>query len=114
MTDLLRELIDYVVEASPILWSILTKQVYANIVADMLWVVVLGASCVLLVKFTKHGIEKHEEDSYSMWELWAALGGMGALLAGAISMVLLTGLVKMIINPEFYAIRLILAQLSGN
>jgi len=109
----LQELIEFLENASPMVWEVLLKQVYIDAVANIAWAIMLVVVCILLIKLIKYSHEKMEEDSYSSWEMGLWLGYIFAPAAGALAFGLLVSAAMRFANPEFYAIRYILYQISG-
>ena len=113
MTDLLRELIEFVKDASPEVWRILLKQAYVDAAGAAIWAIGLLAATVALYKLTRYGIQRHEEDSYSMWDLGATFSGVTGAISAILAIANLISVFQKFLNPEFYAVRFILQQLGG-
>ena len=114
MDTLLQELIVFLQDASPLIWSALMKQVYANAVECLFFCVVCLAIAVLLFRLHKYGAKMKEEESYnSDWETPYYLGTMLGYAFIFIALVLFVSAIKPFYNPEYYAIQLLLSQLGG-
>ena len=113
MTELLKELIEFIKDASPQLWAILIKQVYVEAVSFLIWGIVLSVSVYFLVKFSNYCREQHKKDKYEMWDAGAVLTCIVSIIAAPAALSFLISAMKWFSNPEFYAIRYILQQLGN-
>lgn len=109
--EVLRKLIDFLQEASPLVWSTLLKQVYVDAAGNIAWSVGLLVIAFVLYKAGKYG--KENATDYNMsgemgWIAWVLCA-----FAGAGSFGLLVDAMKNFANPEFYAIQYILRQIGG-
>lgn len=117
MEDMLRELIEFVKSASPMIWETFQRQVQVQIFQLIFWAVVLslvgGACAVICYKTYKKVQDKKDESYYSntddvMIMLFSALAALAGLAIGLINV---TDAVSRMINPDFYTIQLILEQI---
>jgi len=104
----LEELINFIKSITPVLWDTLLKQVYADIVTLLIWMVLTALAAFFLIRFAR---KRLAEDDCDMAGIFAMIGGV---LSTIISPVLLTSAVRMLINPYYYAITNILSTLKGN
>lgn len=113
MTELLQELIEFLREASPMVWEAMVRQVYVEAAQNAIWTI---ASIVLMVwgyLTYMRGYTMHEEDEESDGEWIQFIGGL--ILALGFVFTIITGFeaVVRLVNPNYYAIKLILEQLGG-
>jgi len=101
--DILSELVKFLQEVSPLVWQSLIKQVYSEAIAYVIWGIGLAIACPFLVKFAKR-----MEDEPVGFFAYIAVG-----IAALASLLLLTSAIQHFINPEFYAIRLIVSSVGG-
>ena len=110
--EVLRKLIEFVQEASPLIWQTLVKQVYAEAVGHVVWLVAAVGLSVLIYRFCiwmkKIDDEANDTDITLQLVGWVAL-----ILLGAFITFQATESFKMFFNPEYYAIKLILANMGG-
>lgn len=110
MNELLQQLIDFLKSSSPFIWSLLIKQVYVNAISNILWGIGLGVISFFLVKLGIYGKKKAEEDS--LWETGTIFAFIGSSIAGFLAFYLLTESIMYFINPQYYAITLIVQSLK--
>ena len=113
MTELLKELVEYIKTASPQLWAILIKQAYVEAVGHLLWTMFLMGVTYALYRVGKWSQVKKENDEFSDWEYAAIFSYLVAGITFIIGFAFLVSTTKWFINPEFYAIRYILQQLGS-
>lgn len=117
MTELLQQLINFIKEASPVVWDTFIKQVYVEAGQALIWTVVLVISTVLLIKcgnYCRHKYNDVDEEDYlfgqylfGQWMSYAF-----AIFASLYSVTLITSAVSQFINPEYYAIQMIVGMLE--
>jgi len=115
--DVLRELIEFLKDASPLVWNALIKQVYVEASGNLAWAIVLLIAAIVLYKLGKLSKQKSkgDEEHYPSPE-WAIICGLfwvSSASAAMFSFGLLVSAVQRFINPEFYAIRFILWNIGG-
>jgi len=113
MDEILMELVEFLKNASPVVWSALIRQVYVEAFSKIAWGIGLAALCYISVKTTKYAYNKTKDDSYSMWELGGIFLAILSVVVGIWSFENFVEAVKWFANPDFYAIRFILQQLGG-
>ena len=111
--EVLSQLIAFLQEASPLVWATLIKQVYVEAVADLIWAIGLIVVCILLAKLGNYGRKESEKDKYSEWGFWFWFVYLSSAFAVLISFSLFVSALMQFVNPEFYAIRYILQQITG-
>jgi hypothetical protein len=113
MNEVLAQLVAFLKEASPLVWSTLIKQVYIEASANIAWSIGLLVVCVLLAKLGNYRRKQYAEDEYSDWQqcMWFLYLGSG--IFGAIAFALVVSALMHFANPEFYAIRFILSNIGG-
>lgn len=113
MNEVLSELVAFLKEASPLVWSALIKQVYIEASANIAWAVGLVVVCVLLAKLGNYGRKIYEEDDMSDWEIGQWFAYAGSAISGLVAFGLFVSALMHFANPEFYAIRYIISTLGG-
>jgi hypothetical protein len=118
--QVLQKLIEFLQNASPLVWSTLVKQVYVEAISMIAWAVGLFVLCLLLIKFGKWLGAKSEEmaekrsdydtDGYNMGK-WVSY--LSSFMAGVFFFSLLIEAFKHIANPNFYAIQYIVQTITG-
>ena len=108
--EVLRKLIDFLQEVSPLIWSTFIKQVYVEAFANIAWAIGLAVVCVLFAKLGNYGRNCCEENY--RWEVGAWFAYIGSTISGFISFGLLVSAIMHLANPEFYAIRYIISQIA--
>lgn len=130
---LLQELIDLVKTASPKLWEIAVRQVYANVASDLMWLFFLIPIMILtsiwMKKFYKKckNLEKEKEECNSITDVWDRkdrrkeidnrlsdtnlLFGITCaieILLGLVMIIIFSNIIPKLINPEYYAIQILI------
>ena len=106
MDEILKALMEFLKEASPMVWNALVRQVHAEAVEYMVWAVVsliAGTSLwVISVKFAEAADDESVE--------WICRIVVGIILFAFVALVICGA--KRFYNPDYYAIRLILEALG--
>jgi hypothetical protein len=113
MTDeILRELIEFIENASPAVWSTLLKQVRLDAFSGLAWAVVMIV--VAVVAFWLASSAYKNDNSRDDWREEKMVGGSIAfVLSSVVAFALSVDAIMRLVNPEFYAIRFILMQIGG-
>lgn len=115
MTELLQQLVEFIKDASPYVWNLLIKQEYINAYANLIWTGILLILCIIGViigiKMWKLGDEEKDDDS--SWYGASLTSFVISVITGVIGLVILTPAVKILLNPEYYAIIHIIGKLTG-
>lgn len=110
----LKEFIEFVRTASPVIWQALYKQVYVEAIGFVAWSVVMLILTVILVRFGKFAGVKEKKGGYL--NDWGLVQGFSYFLAAVTTLVafgLFLSFIMRFANPEFYAFRLILFTIGG-
>lgn len=110
MNELAYELIEFIREGSPAIWSVLMRQVYAVVISQAIMAVATTVLCVALARFGGYSVKRSKENSD--WEMGAILGYAFSVMAGGIALALTNGVVMRLANPEFYAIQFVIQGLG--
>ena len=108
MESTLNQAIEYIRTIAPAVWAILIKQVYSNAITNLIGGVVFIVVTVALLQGIRYCIKRHEEDSYSGWEMGVLFLSMGVFVTSLISFFALINTFQYLYNPEFYAIQQII------
>ena len=111
MTEIVRELIEFIKNASPQLWAILIRQAYTEATAKAIWAIALLAACYASVRLARHFAKLAEGDSD--WGQIMVVTYISAFICGVVAFSMLIGSIMWFINPEFYAIRFILQSITA-
>lgn len=116
MNEALTQLIEFIKNASPLIWSTLIKQVYIEAIATVVWSVGLIILCIVFAKIGSYGLKLYREDEYtnSEWQEGYIFSFIGSVICGAISFSLAVSALMHFSNPEFYAIRYIISILGSS
>jgi hypothetical protein len=106
-----QQFIDMLKSTAPLVWETLVRQVYVYAVADFAWGIGLAVGCFLLAKLGIYGKKISDSESYSSWEVGYIFSFMGSVAAGITAFGLIISGVMALINPNYYAIQLILSNL---
>jgi len=107
LEELLRELIEFVKDASPVVWAALYKQVYVQAIQGLLW---MSAPIIFLLLLLKRKVREWLSEPIEI-----AIWGWALRLAAFLLVILLLGYaIGRFINPDYYAMKLILTTLRGH
>ena len=108
----LSDLVEFIKGASPALWAIARQQVLVDMVSCLLWLAIsIGAVCACVTWFkwarkkaVEEDISRTARENY-WFATWVAIviGGIFTLIA----LLLLSTSIRMKINPDYYAIRVL-------
>lgn len=112
--EILKKLIEFLQQASPLVWASLVRQVYAIAFSQIAWAVALIALCFGAWKFSHFCEKQQKTDDYNdgEWGFTKWAFRVCALLGALVPFGLLVSAAMMIFNPDYYAIGLILAQIK--
>ena len=111
---LILRLIDVVETASKKLWGIAYRQVYVNMVFDFLWVVGLAVTVYVLYRISKYCWKETHKETEGRWsdktgsEMGFVFSGIGIGSCFIFIIVCVGSIVGKLINPEYYAIKVLL------
>ena len=111
MNPIWQQLIDFLKTASPLVWEIIMKQVYSNMIANVLWVIGLIVASIILAKLGKTSWEKHKRDEYAVWDLASGFAYAGSVISGIIAFGISVHVIQILLNPQYYGIQFILNTL---
>ena len=117
MEEVLGKLIEFLQEASPLIWQTLLRQVYLSAVGGVIFTTV----CVVIatICFYKASVYKKGSDDVFTNDNWSNHYLLFVLLSSAAIILYLVAtfsayqVAMRFINPEYYAIQLILANIGG-
>lgn len=119
--QVLQKLIEFLENASPLVWNTLIKQVYVEAFSTIAWAILLIFFCIAaLVVAQKLKIEgdkeitkgRYDEDNNPYFGMvWASR--LASLILGIVSFSFVITAIQYIINPEYYAIQMIIKSISG-
>lgn len=108
----LQKLIEFVETASPFLWETLYRQVYVEVFQYLLWVLLMLALIFASYKLFRYSEMRKKEDEYSDWEIGVWISVVFMVGLPIISLSILSEMISRLINPNFYAIQLILGTIK--
>jgi hypothetical protein len=114
MENLLQQLIDLVKSAAPALWEIALRQVQVRVVIDIIWLIGMLAAAVGLAIALRGGFRKYQSQEHNIYSddfgLWMLLifEGVAELVLLGITISLITEIISYSMNPNYYAIQVLL------
>lgn len=114
MDTMLQELITYLKEVSPAVWETLMRQVYMNAIIAIIWGVaglVLFVACLMLVRKAYKKVQEAPRWDAVGSEMIIMFGSVGAGIGIVGFLICITSAIPMLLNPQYYAIELILQNL---
>lgn len=116
--DALYEIMEIVKSTAPHLWRIARRQVYAEVAQRGIWTLVIIASSVglwklriMAYKLDKEAKEEAEETCSWYGDGWKTTAWVCTVLSSVciiIAFSVLAGMVMRLINPDYYAIQILL------
>ena len=111
--EVLSKLVEFIESASPVIWETARRQVVVDLVQSVVWLVICAViayfSCT---KWIPHLWRKHKEHKFDGYDIAAVLLTIGAVIAALAAVGLLTHVVGVAVNPNYYAIRLLLGYVQ--
>ena len=111
----LMKLTEYIETMSPELWAILIRQVYSNAFGSLIsgvLILVLGIAGIWIVRYCI--VEFKNDDTYSSEaDIFAVAVGLFTVPITIWGIGNIYCFVKYLVNPEYYAIQMIINMLSG-
>ena len=106
--DVLAQLVEFVENAAPMVWAIARRQVVVSIAEHILWF--LGTSGFAWYGFTFFKREKNKDDYDDLFldKPHVLFAGAFACVAVPVAFGLLIAIISRLVNPDFYAIQLLL------
>ncbi|MFA5152734.1 MAG: hypothetical protein WC554_09260 [Clostridia bacterium] len=105
MGNLIQQLVDLVQKTAPELWRIALLQVKGDVIETLVWALVslaVGIGLFILSKYLFKSWYKEFRDNDSPGAIMCIVFGVVAAL---VFVGVLVGAIKMIVNPEYYAIQ---------
>jgi len=115
MDEIIRELIEFLKNASPVVWGALVKQVWVTAMNYGIWFIVsLGSSIGILYGYKKQEdkVRSTQERDYDDWEVEKFFVLVMAYLFAFVAIGFLISAINRFINPDYYAIMSIINQLK--
>lgn len=116
MDELLKELIEFIKSASPMVWETFQRQVYVAAAYSIVWGVIALVSGIALLWLARYWYNKKQQISdhydrldYSMGTWLSVILGV-SILAGSLAFFMDAAAHYM--NPNYYTIQLILGNLQ--
>lgn len=110
--EVLSKLVEFVESASPVIWETARRQVIVDLVQCIVWMAVCAAIAYICIKWSKHFWRKHQEDKYEAYDMPAIFLALGAAIAFFVGIGLLSHVIGVAVNPNYYAIRLLLGYVQ--
>lgn len=118
---LVHQLVEFLNEASPVVWAAAQRQVLASVVCHVLWAVFVGVAIGVLfgaVRLSRKNILriKAENDKWSNVEGWQcafAFSAIGIVFLSFLFVFILSGILHLLISPDYTAIRYVINLIPG-
>ena len=113
--ELIRKLVEFVEEASPIIWAAVQRQVMVSAIGDLVWATVFLAITIALVYGCIRCRNIYLKDTYDNdgWDVFAILFGLSAAGAAFIFGFLLSNGLSYLLNPDYRAIKILIDLFPG-
>jgi len=101
-------------------WAIYVKQVYVGVAQDLVMAPILAVLAYLSLRFGRYAGQRYEEDKAQNkygnatggWDMGIAAGYIAAVILALFALFLLIYAPWRLLNPEYYAIRMLLKPLK--
>ena len=112
--EILKNLIEFLQKASPMIWDTFMRQVYADAFSYIAWSLVFFSAMFGLLKFSGYAEKQQVEDMYSSgeWEATTFWSRIVAFIMFLFSFGFFVSACMRFYNPSYYAIQLIVAQIK--
>ena len=108
MEEILSQLISIVQDTAPALWAIARRQVVADLVTMVIWLVICLVATIVLVKVAKYGMVQYQKDRYSAWDMVAAFSVIGAITTAVATVGVTCSIAQYLVNPNYYTIKVLM------
>lgn len=95
------------------LYEVALRQVYVEVVGGFTAAFIFSIVFVVSYKFHKHGEKMRERSHYSDWETPYVLGAILSVLSPIAVILFVLDAVSRLINPQWYALKLLLGTFVG-
>lgn len=112
--EVLKKLIEFLQQASPLVWEALVRQIYAIAFSHVAWGIAWLVACFGMWKFSNFCEKQQEADDYneSEWSCTKWVFRVLSFLFLFIPFGLFVSASMKLFNPDYYAINLILSQIK--
>lgn len=110
--DLLEDLVAVVQQTAPELWRIANRQVYGDVARSILWIAFGILALYVCVRVIKYGKKQVDDNYMSAWEIGLVFSCVGTAIVALLIVIGLDSLISRIINPEYYAIKALMALIK--
>ncbi len=107
--EILKELVEFLQQVSPLVWTSFVRQVYAIAFSQIAWAVAILVICFIMWRFSNFCEKWQKTDDYYADE-WVLR--ILSIFMPFISFGLIVSAVMRIYNPDYYAVMLILHQIK--
>jgi hypothetical protein len=113
--ELIRKIVEFVEEASPIIWAAVQRQVAVTVVLDLIWAALFLALTIGLVYGcircrNKYLEDTYRNDAYSMSAIFLVLG---AAVTTFMFVFLFNNALSHLLNPDYHAIKILIDLFPG-
>lgn len=114
--QVLEKLIEFLENASPLVWEALLKQVYNNAISNFVWAGLLLVICITLIIVTAWIIKQTSKDDNEDGTWFSIMFFVVIFTLVAVGVMIGTTLSgwKMLNNPTYYAIMDVIHTIGGN
>ena len=115
-TDLIGQLIEMVESTAPALWKIAQQQVMADMAGRVFWMLflsVLAVVCYRLLRRWWVAIEKCSKSEEDFYGAGIVATSLISLVCAIIVPLIVSGVIKRLINPDYYALKLLIGMMTG-
>ena len=114
--DLIGQLIEMVESAAPALWEIAQRQVMADTVEGAFWMLFLSILAVVCYRLAQRWLVSMEDCPHSdegFYEAGIVAGSLISLMCSIIVPLIVSGVIKRLVNPDYYALKLLITMATG-
>lgn len=110
----LQDLINFIKTVSPVIWETLVRQIYNDAITCLFWALVCGIAAFVLFKIGKKFKKSYEKrTSYNGEDIIYTFAYVGAWISVVLIPILISTGIRMLINPNYYAITNIIHMFTG-
>ena len=108
--ETIRKIIEFIEEASPIMWGLSQKQVWVNVLGNVTWGLLLIGIALLMAKAAKWFWKESKNKRYDegLWQFYTVLVVAGIAFVGLFGLCLLLSGLGWAINPDYWAVKVMI------
>lgn len=108
--DIVRRIIEFIEEASPIMWELSQKQVMVNVLGNIVWGLLFVGIAILMIKAAKWFWAESKKKGYEegLWQFYTVIVTTSLVIVGLFGLSLLLSGLGWAMNPDYWAVKVMI------